>query len=553
MAAKVSELNATLLACFLQGGCDLLARHKEEVNALNVFPVPDGDTGINMFLTINSAAKNIAGRTYAGVGELGADFAMGALMGARGNSGVILSQIFRGFTQNMSGKNTLSAADFAQALQKGVDLSYKSVMKPVEGTILTVFREFAAAATKYAKPKADIIEMLRYALKEGNKALEATPSLLPALKEAGVVDAGGKGLMLIMEGGLKALTGESLEEYVDTTAETTAFGAHETAKAAAAGGDIEFTFDIQLLIKGKNIPLEQIRAHLSKTPPGDCLLVVGTEEVVKIHFHSNLPWQVLEYCAGFGSLHDIVIENMRDQSEHFSSGENHFEPPQASEPCATTVIAVCSGDGLTEVFASMGATVIPGGQSMNPSAEDLLTAIGSAAGSEVVLLPNNSNIILTAEQAVKLADKPTLVTPRKFVTQGVSAMLYYDKDKSAEENAANMSAAIAQGISLEVTYAVRESKYNGFNIKPHDILGLKNGEIAATGKKLKPTVLKLVENALSGEENNDYSIISFFYGHDMTETAAAALAEDLKKRWPDFDVEYHPGGQPLYYLLMSIE
>jgi dihydroxyacetone kinase-like predicted kinase len=308
-----------------------------------------------------------------------------------------------------------------------------------------------------------------------------------------------------------------------------------------------------MLIKGNEIPLEQLRARLSKMPPGDCLLVVGTEEMAKIHFHSNLPWQVLEYCAQFGSLHDIVIENMCDQQENFRGAANHCAPSQAAEPCLTTVIAVCSGDGLAEVFASMGATVISGGQSMNPSAEDLLTAISAATGQEVVLLPNNSNIILTAEQAVRLADKPTLVVPSKFVTQGVSAMLNYDKNHSAAQNAATMSAVIGRGISLEVTYAVRSSKYNGFNIKPEDILGLKDGEITVTGKKLLPAALKLVEKALTDAKGCDYSIISFFYGHDMTERDAAALAMELEKHWPDFDVEYHPGGQPLYYLLMSIE
>ena len=550
MTAKACAMNAALLACFLQGGCDFLGRHKEEVNALNVFPVPDGDTGINMYLTINSAAKNIAGRAYSGVGELGADFAMGALMGARGNSGVILSQILRGFTQSFSGKKVLNAADFAQALQKGVDLSYKSVMKPVEGTILTVFREFALAATKKSQPGTAIIEMLRYALAEGQKALDATPALLPVLKEAGVVDAGGKGLLLIMEGGLRALTGESGEEPVKDQPNTVISSAAEVSEKAA---EIEFAFDIQLLIKGKKIPLEQIREHLSQTPPGDCLLVVGDEDIVKIHFHSDLPWQVLEYASRFGSLHDIVIENMRDQHEQFAGCGSHGAPLPTAEPCATAVIAVCSGEGLTEIFTSMGAIVIPGGQSMNPSAEDLLTAITSATSREVVLLPNNRNIILTAEQAVKLADKPTLVVASKFVTQGVSALLCYDKNHSASQNAANMSSTIKQGVSLEVTYAVRESKYNGFNIKPHDILGLKNGEIAATGKKLLPTALKLVELALAEKKNSDYSIISFFYGHDMKKEDATALAGELEKRWPDFDIEYHFGGQPLYYLLMSIE
>ena len=558
MTSQVKEVNAALLACFLQGGSDCLAQHKEAVNALNVFPVPDGDTGINMYLTVNSAVKNIAGREYGAVADLGADFALGALMGARGNSGVILSQIFRGFSQSMAGKKTLSAVDFAQALQKGVDLSYKSVMKPVEGTILTVFRHFAAAAAKAAKPGGDIVAMLRAAMVAGEKSLALTPDLLPVLKEAGVVDAGGKGLLLIMEGGLRMLAGE---EICVPVAIAPVEAAPQTPSAAAgATADLEFVFCTQALVKGENLPIDKIRLHLSITPPGDSLLVVGTEELVKIHFHNNQPWQVLEYLSQFGTLHDIIIDNMNDQHEHLTTAESlngaALEEAKAAaappaETCATAAIAVCAGEGLTEIFSSMGATVICGGQTMNPSAEDLLTAIAACGGEEVVVLPNNSNIILTAQQAQKLAEKPVYVAPSKFVTQGVAAMLSYDKNVGGAANAEAMSEAIKHGIPCEVTYAVRESKYNGFNIKPGDVLGLKKGEIVATGKKLIPTVIKLLEKVMAEDEG--YSLISFFYGHDMTEADAAALAARMEERWPDFDVEYHAGGQPLYYLLLSVE
>lgn len=561
MTSQVKEVNAALLACFLQGGSDFLAQRKDEVNALNVFPVPDGDTGINMYLTVNSAVKNIAGRAYGTVADLGADFAMGALMGARGNSGVILSQIFRGFSQSMAGKKTLSAVDFAQALQKGVDLSYKSVMKPVEGTILTVFRHFAAAAAKTAKPDGDIVAMLQTALAAGEKSLAQTPDLLPVLKEAGVVDAGGQGMLLIMEGGLRALAGEEISALAPAVMTA---APPQTPAAAATAAALEFVFCTQVLVKGQNLPMEKIRRRLSTTPPGDSLLVVGTDEVIKIHFHNNQPWQVLEYLSRFGALHDIVIDNMNDQQEHMTTAESLSNDalavppvvsppvkPPAAAPCATAAIAVCAGAGLTEIFSSMGATVICGGQTMNPSAEDLLTAIAACGGEEVVLLPNNSNIILTAQQAQKLAEKPVYVAPSKFVTQGVTAMLCYDKNASGAVNAEAMSAAIEQGIPCELTYAVRESKYNGFNIQPGDVLGLKKGEIVATGKELTPTVMDLLEKVIAGDE--DFSLISFFYGHDMTEEDAAALAAQVEERWPDFDVEYHAGGQPLYYLLMSVE
>lgn len=565
MTDQVRELNADLLVRFLKGGSDYLGKHKEAVNALNVFPVPDGDTGINMHLTVNSAVKNILGKNYKNVADLGADFAMGALMGARGNSGVILSQIFRGFSQSLAGKERIDAVDFAEALQKGVDLSYKSVMKPVEGTILTVYRYFAKEARKRAKHGGDIIALLEQALLAGEKALANTPNLLPVLKEAGVVDAGGKGLLVILEGGMRALKGEEIAALEDVPAAVV--GAQADQQAA---GDLEFVFCTQLLIKGRKLPIDQIRDHLAQDPPGDSLLVVGTEEVVKIHFHNNQPWKVLQYCAQFGTLHDISIENMADQAEHKTTAASMQEialeqgpiksepavaapePPAARpEPCATAVVAVCAGDGLAEIFASMGALVITGGQTMNPSAEDLLKAIKDSNGEEVVLLPNNSNIILTAQQAQKLTDKPVYVVPSKYVTQGIAAMLPYDKNADGASNAAAMQEAIEAGVNCELTYAVRESKVNGFEIQPNDILALENGKIVAVGKELEPTLFELLDGVVAASD--DYSMISFFYGNDMSEQQAAALAEQLEERYPDYDLEYHYGGQPLYYMLLSVE
>ncbi|MBR6824877.1 MAG: DAK2 domain-containing protein [Firmicutes bacterium] len=548
MAETINKMDSRLLRDFFAGGCNNLSANKEVVNSLNVFPVPDGDTGINMYLTISSAMRQIEGKKYTSCGPLAQDFSMGALLGARGNSGVILSQIMRGLFLAIGSKDELTPADLAAAFQKGVDLSYKSVMKPVEGTILTVFREFTAAAVKAAEAGADIIGVVEAGLEEGHVALKNTPNLLPPLKEAGVVDAGGKGLLVIMEGGLRALNGEIVSAGSDANV---GFGGdfedHEP--------DIEFAYDTQLLVKGENLPLDVIREHIAMDPPGDCLLVVGTEEVIKIHYHTNYPWKVLEYCSKFGTIHDIVIENMRDQAHELINHDPDFALSNAKPAiedipaCKTGVIAVCAGDGLEEIFRDMGAAVISGGQTMNPSAADLLDAIEKINAEEVVLLPNNSNIVLTAQQAQKMAEKPVYVVPSKYVTQGISALLNYDPEATGEDNYAAMMELIGGCVSGEVTYAVRDTKFSGFEIAENDILAMKNGDLVACGQEVEPTVLELVEKMVSDE----HGIISLFYGHTVDEQEAVALATKLEEIYPDLDVEYHYGGQPLYHYLISVE
>jgi len=539
----VKEVSALELAGFFKGGAAFLGVNKDEVNALNVFPVPDGDTGINMYLTIKSAAKNIEDKEYPDVSQLAQDFSMGALMGARGNSGVILSQIFRGFSQGVAGKKSLDARSLAYALQKGVDLSYKSVMKPVEGTILTVFKDFAAAATRYAISNDDIAGMIFYALEEGKKSLANTPNLLPVLKQAGVVDAGGKGLLVIMEGGYLALIGQNVVDIEKTAQEI------QEVAAGQELGDIEFGYCTELLIKGDNIPLEQIRSHFAQTPPGDSLLVVGTDNVVKIHFHTNSPWKVLEYAAGFGSIHDIKIENMRDQHQELQAVTIAEEEDQEDVNCS--VLAVCAGEGLTQIFINMGATVISGGQTMNPSAEDILNAIKASPGKEAIVLPNNSNIILTAQQAQELSEKKICVVPTKFITQGLAAMLRYDRENSADANMEMMSEAAQDAISGELTYSIRDSSYEGMDIKANDILALAEGKIVAVGKEIDQTLLELLEKMI--ELSSDPCIISLFYGHDLQEAAAEEILAQVQEKYPDMDVELHYGGQPLYYFLISVE
>jgi DAK2 domain fusion protein YloV len=555
---QLKEISAAQLAGFLCNGSAWLGARKEEVNTLNVFPVPDGDTGTNMFLTINSAVKNIKIDENQNIAQVMQDFSMGALMGARGNSGVILSQMFRGFGQSISGKESATAADMAKAFQRGVDLSYKSVMKPVEGTILTVFKDFAAAAVDYAKNHDDIVAMLETALAAGQKSLDNTPNLLPVLKQAGVVDAGGRGIMIIFEGGLNYLKGQGGTAEV---AEAASVNLTEEALAAPVIDDITeivYAYCTELLIKGNDLPTDQIKARLSQEPEGDSLLVVGTENVVKIHIHTNDPGDVLHYAASWGSLHDIKIENMCDQyaklpKDEVTACDRQPETAVIEEipaSAASGVLAVCCGEGMAEIFSSMGAQVLAGGQTMNPSAEEIMKSVSKIAADQVIILPDNKNIILAAQQAQKLIEKPVYVLESKFVTQGIAAMMAFDPDQPAEDILEEMRQASQSVKSAEITYAVRDTSYNGIEIQKGDILALSEGQISAGGKELLPTLMQLLENIVDQDNDN---IITLFYGNDLTEEQAQEAVDMVQEKYPDMEVDYYYGGQPLYYFLISIE
>jgi uncharacterized protein len=569
MVANNTRVTAALLSKFLSGGCDYLGAHKEEVNSLNVFPVPDGDTGINMYLTVSSAVKKIsAASVQAGVGKVASDFAFGALMGARGNSGVILSQMFRGFSLALAGKNDCDGVELAAALKKGADLSSKSVMKPVEGTILTVFRELANAAQVAAAQGADLHEMLEAAIAAGDVALANTPNQLPVLKEAGVVDAGGAGLLYFMRGGLQAASGRQ-DESLNVT--LLAPGKAQPAAATTpepkpvlsytrddiSTAQMEFIYCTQLLLQGENLPLDEIREHLSQDPPGDSLLVVGDENVIKIHFHNNHPGQVLEYCSHFGTLHDIIIDNMADQHHDTAAqgGAPEVAPAATVAPAANApacgVIAVCAGDGMSAIFTDLGATVISGGQTMNPSAEELLNAVEQNPAREIVILPNNSNIILTAEQVISLTAKPVRVLHSKYVTQGLAAMLAFDAANDAAANEKAMTGTLNQMVNGELTYAIRPAKYNGFVIEEGDILGLMDGEIVNCGKELEQTFLALVEKMIAARKDSE--IISLYWGEGTAQAQAQQFVDILGEKYPDHEVELYYGGQPLYFLLISVE
>ncbi len=539
---SLNEINVDLLRDFLVGGCAFLCENKEKVNALNVFPVPDGDTGTNMSLTMTSAVKDLAGQNT--IDKMVTSLSNGALMGARGNSGVILSQIFRGFASGLEGETIVTAKSFGNALQRGVDLAYKSVMKPVEGTILTVSRAVAKGAAAAAENSDDILYVLEQAIEAGSVALANTPNQLPVLKEAGVVDAGGQGYLLILHGGLKALQGEDFSDFAVMSG-----GAMVNPAVKKEEKEIVYGYCTEVLIKGHKLPVDLIRTYLSRQD-GDCLLVVGSEDLVKVHFHTNKPYKVLEYGLKYGTLHDIKIENMRDQ--HSELTDDFFkieeEPKIPAVPCG--VIAIANGDGLGELFTSLGAAeIICGGQTMNPSAEDLLNAIDKVHAEEIVILPNNSNIILTAEQAKKMAKKPVHVLPTKFITQGIGAMLGFNAEVSGEENAAAMAECMAEIKSGEVTFAVRNSTFEGKEITAGDILGLQEGAIVTVGKEVETVLADLLTHMVT----DDSSLISFYYGNDLTEEDANALIEKVTADYGNLDIEIHCGGQPLYYFLVSVE
>ena len=555
---EIESMNAALLLQFFRGGEAQLTGHKEEVNALNVYPVPDGDTGTNMGLTIKSAVKNV--NDGMSVKEICSTISRGALMGARGNSGVILSQILRGFTLSLQNTKEIKAADIAAALNKGVEIAYKSVLKPVEGTILTVSRKAAEAAVNAAETAQTIDEVLTAAIEAGRVALEHTPDLLPVLKEAGVVDAGGRGFLYILEGGLAALRGEEIvvadKEELVVKDKTVAFSAEfqET--------DIKFNYCTELMIHNAKEDHEYVRKHITEAVEGDSLVCVGDEGIIKVHYHSNDPGKIISFALTIGELFDIKVENMKEQMAREAAEKRALEekngvaaaaqePPKAAEPkkkCA--VIAVSSGDGISEIIKGLGADeVISGGQTMNPSAEDILNSIESVNAEEYVILPNNSNIILAAQQVVSICDAPVSVVPSKYMTQGLSALMMFSPELGAEENAEAMTDALGDVQNGEITFAVRDTVADGIEIKADDILVLLDGKIVAAEKSVDEGIFSL----LGKMDMDDASLLTLYYGSDISEEEAEATAEKLQETYGDLEIELYRGGQPLYYYLISLE
>jgi len=561
------ECNGDHLLRCLQAGGAWLDAHVAAVNALNVFPVPDGDTGTNMSLTVRAALDEAANEAYRSVSQLARVVSHGALMGARGNSGVILSQILRGFSRALDDLETFGPADLAAAFEEGANTAYKGVMKPVEGTILTVARESAQAARRAADTGGDVTQVLASALSGAQESLARTPQLLAVLAAAGVVDAGGQGYTYILEGILRYLRGERIEA---TTAGVTTLAEHLHEVEG------NYNYDTQFIILGRDLDVGAIRERISTM--GDCVIVVGDRSTVKVHVHCDFPGQALDYGISQGQLTAVIIENMQLQYEVFrgetdaaasatavpapsdaitpvgvvpNAGPQPFEVPLVrGDTPDICVIAVVSGGGLKRVFESLGVSaIVPGGQTMNPSTQDLVSAIEDSACSQAIVLPNNRNVVLAARQAAELAGKKVIVVPTRTVPQGIAALLAYNYQADLATNAELMAEASGKVQTAEITRAVRSVHVNGLAIEEGQIIGLLNDDLTDVGSDI-PAVMGQVLERIGP---SDYEILTMYYGEGVSQNEAEALAQTIRESYPDLGVEVLDGGQAYYYYILSLE
>jgi len=544
-----------------------LAANADKINKLNVFPVPDGDTGTNMSLSMASGAQYERDALDIHIGALAKATSKGLLMGARGNSGVILSQIFRGFSNAVEDKETLNARDLADALMSGAQVAYKSVMKPTEGTILTVIREAAAKANQVADETDDLVELMREINDAAHSALALTPDLLPVLKEVGVVDSGGQGLVFVLQAFYQVLSGDFSEEDIKApdNAELDQMVKELHAGAQANSNldpnDIEYGYCTEIMVQiGQGTTYDQkfdydhFYQHLAGL--GDSLLVINDDEIVKVHVHTENPGEVLSWGTHFGSLVKVKVDNMRDQQQAVID-EQRTEAVQATKviPNVTTVvntavITIAAGEGVAELFKSLGVhTVISGGQTMNPSTADIVEAINASGAKQVVILPNNSNIFMAADQAVELADVSVKVVKTKTIQQGLTAMMGYNPEADVSINSKDMSAMLTEVKSAQVTKAVRDTNLDGREIKHDDWMGIIDGNIAVVTDKLQTTAIESVEKML----DEDSEIVTIIYGEDAKEKDAKKLEEAILTIDSDLEVEIHNGKQPLYPFLISVE
>lgn len=547
-------IDGQLLKDMIIMGAHVLEHHKKAIDLLNVFPVPDGDTGTNMSLTMGSAVQELLNSEANTVSDVAEMAARGSLRGARGNSGVILSQLFRGFAKGLSGLTEATPKDFANACRLGVDMAYKAVMKPKEGTILTVSREAAQAAMQSAIHGADWHGVLNALIDEGENTLEKTPDMLAVLKQAGVVDAGAKGLLLIYAGYRMALNGETADEESNqklwgntkTTPLNTGRGEDEVS------AQIQFAYCTEFVIRHltdapQNKQMDSFRRRLERI--GDSVLVVGDLGMIKVHVHSNEPGKVLQMALQIGQLSDIKIDNMLEQHGEFASaGFLEDKTPETAKEMG--IVAVASGEGIIAVLKDlMVDQIVEGGQTMNPSVEDISRAIEAVNAQKVFILPNNINIILAAKHAAESSSKLVCVLSTTTIPKGISALLAYNPDIDFEANAQQMQAAADRSISGEVTYAVRNTKYVGKEILAGDILGIREGEIKVVGKDVEKVTLELAQKMVTKE----HLVITVFYGHDISEQQAQALKNALEQAFTHCDVEMVAGKQPFYYYLVSVE
>ncbi len=540
----VQYIEGKMLRDMFVSGANNLQNHKDLVDKLNVFPVPDGDTGTNMSLTISYAMKELSKVENDSITDIGKSLSKGSLMGARGNSGVILSQIIRGFSKSIEGKDKINTEDLAKALKNGSDTAYKAVIKPIEGTILTVVRESGEYAIKASKKEKDLLKFLEMVIVEANKSLERTPELLKNLKEAGVVDSGGKGLVLIYEGMYEALKGNPIKAKELSTSNVKEI---KQAGTYINTEDIKFCYCTEFILESDTITDTEIRDIMLAY--GDSLAVVGDEGVIKVHVHTNDPGIVLQEALKYGQLVTIKIENMKIQHEN-TLIEDTYEIAQSIEEKEYGFIATSMGEGLAKIFKDFGVDyIIEGGQTMNPSTEDFMKAIDSINAKNIFIFPNNSNIIMAANQAKELSDKNIVVIPTKNTPQGFTALVNFDADASVEDNEQALMESLTMVKSGQVTFAVRDTVMNDVDVKEGNIIGIAEGKLMDAGESVDSITTSLVEKLV----DEDSAIVTLFYGEDVTEEDANNLRNELEEKFEDLDIELYYGGQPLYYYLISVE
>ena len=549
----MEKINGLILAKMIDLGSRNLAKNAEKINSLNVFPVPDGDTGTNMNLSMSSGAKETAANVVENIGELGKSFSKGLLMGARGNSGVILSQLFRGMTQYIAEKSEIDAKEFAAAVQNGVSIAYKAIIKPVEGTILTVAREAAEAGVKAAENTTSVIEVMDAIYLESKQSLKRTPDLLPILKEVGVVDSGGQGLVCVYQGFVAALKGEEIEglDAVETNVVDMQFeDDHDmdfmSPEDIVHGFCTEFT--VRLDKDKKEFIEDKFREDMSKF--GDSLLVISDSEYVKIHVHTETPGDVFNYGQQYGELIKIKSDNMREQHREVLRKQEAKQASAPKEVKEQAMISISMGAGLSKVLKSMGVDyIVEGGQTMNPSTEDIMKAIKEVNAKNIYIFPNNKNIQLAAKQAAELAEENVFVIESKTAPQGLAAVMVFNSQLSPEENFANMQEVLSTVSTLEVTHAVRDTNIEGVEIKKDQFMGIKDGKIVVSDLSLNTVLEELLDKSL----DEDKEIVTLYLGEDSTDEYTDFLEELLENKYPDVEVELIESGQPVYPYIIGVE
>nr|WP_238941827.1 DAK2 domain-containing protein [Bacillus sp. REN10] len=541
-------------------GANHLSANADMVDALNVFPVPDGDTGTNMNLSMTSGAKEVQQQSSEHFGQTAASLSKGLLMGARGNSGVILSQLFRGFAKAIEQQSVVDSKQLANAFESGVQTAYKAVMKPVEGTILTVAKDAAKKAVATAKKQKDIVVMMEALVEEGRASLARTPEFLPVLKEVGVVDSGGQGLLLVYEGFLAALKGETLPDspgLAPDMEELVSAQHHQSVQGFMNTADIEFGYCTEFMVRFEADKVakhpfseEQFRADLSVY--GDSLLVISDDEIAKVHIHSEQPGEVLSYGQKYGSLISMKIENMREQHSNIVGGDKSQKPaikkPEVQREYA--VVTVAMGEGISELLQSIGASaVIEGGQTMNPSTEDIVKAIEEAHAKKVIILPNNKNIVMAAEQAAEVVEIDAVVVPSKTVPQGMAALLAFNPEATLEENQSAMTEALSHVKTGQITFAVRDTNIDGVEISKDDFMGLADGKIVLTN----PNKIEAAKELLNHLIDEESEIVTIIYGEDIELDDVQEISSFIEEKYEEVEVEVHNGKQPLYSFIFSVE